>query len=194
MTTIDPRTPESGSAQPVWPPQQLPAPGKKSRLPLILAAIAVLVIVIVAAVVTTLAVAGGSRNDAAPQTAAPAAAGAIPVEGCGSFCDDPTPAPAAGPLLTKADVELSTKTTEKHCFGSAGCNLTLKVLAGWTQTLSADETWEVTYEIRGVEDGPLVGTFEITGDKYESNSEIVSTTSSKSKVTIKVTEVEKVGL
>lgn len=196
MTYPDPRTQPSGDDHPVWPPQQAPDAPKKSRLPLILTAIAALAVVIVAAVITTLAVAGRDRTVAAPKPVA-TAAGAIPIEGCGSFCDDPTPTPAAGPILTKADIKLSTKITDKQCFGSAGCSITLKVIADHVDrasTLSPDETWEVTYEIRGVEDGPVIGSFEITGEQYTVNEEDVSTTSSKSKISIKVTDIEKVGL
>jgi hypothetical protein len=61
-------------------------------------------------------------------------------------------------------------------------------------TLSDDDTWLVTYEISGVDDGPLIGSFEMTGDEYTVNEEDVQTKSSKSKVTVKVTSVEKVGL
>jgi hypothetical protein len=196
MTTIDPRTPESGSPQPVWPPQQVPAPRRKSRLPMLIGGVFALVVVIVATVIATIALSGGSQPTAAPK---PASAGALPVDQCGGgLCDaEPTAAPTTdGPAVTAADIKLTPQVTGKQCFGSAGCNVTLKVkLAYDGPALDPDGTWLVTYEIKGGDDGPIIGSFEMMGDRtYEVNTEIVGTRSSKTKVTIKVTNVEKVGV
>ena len=46
-------------------------------------------------------------------------------------------------------------------------------------------------EVGGVEDGPMVGSLELTGTTYEASEESASTTSSKKKITIKVTSVNK---
>lgn len=196
MTNPDPRTPESGIDQPVWPPQQMPAPHKKSRLPLIIGAVVALVVVIVASVIATLALAGGGQKPAS--SAKPAAAAApLPIEGCGEFCAEPTPTtPAPGPAVAASDITLTPQITGKECFGSAGCNLTIKVkLAYDGPALDPDGTWMVTYEIKGGEDGPLIGSFDMMGDRtYEVNEEIIGTRSSKTKISIKVTGVEKVGV
>jgi hypothetical protein len=101
----------------------------------------------------------------------------------------------AGPALSASDIRLTPKVTDKQCFGSAGCNVTIKVdMAYGGADLSADDTWEVTYEVKGGEDGPIIGTFEITGDQYTVNEESLSTRSRSTKVTIKVTDVEKLGI
>lgn len=107
---------------------------------------------------------------------------------------DEDASPAAGPILTTDNIELSLKTTEKQCFGSAGCIVKVKVEAGWDSTLSPDETWEVTYEITGDESGPIVGSFDVTGQQYDVNTENLSTKSKSTKIRIKVTSVDKLGI
>lgn len=105
---------------------------------------------------------------------------------------DPTPEPTEGPTPIAASFELTPKITDKACFGSAGCNVTFEVNVGYSgPELDPSDTWRITYEVSGVEDGPLIGTIELTGTQYEQPTENVSTTSSKSKLKIKVTEVEK---
>jgi hypothetical protein len=59
--------------------------------------------------------------------------------------------------------------------------------------LSEDDTWEVTYQVSGDEDGPIIGTFEVTGTSYEVQEESLSTRSRNTKVGVEVTDVEKVG-
>jgi hypothetical protein len=97
--------------------------------------------------------------------------------------------------LTKSDVALSLKTTEKHCFGSAGCNVTVEVRAGVAKAVSdalpRDGTWDVTYQIDGGED-PVIGTFSLYGNgKYDVNEEFVGTPSSNSSIRVKVLSVER---
>jgi hypothetical protein len=109
--------------------------------------------------------------------------------------DEATAAPAAPSRPKLSDIKLTAKITDKECFGSAGCNVEFKVRMAYSgPALDHDDTWEITYEVTGVEDGPLIGTFELTGDQYEVNEELVSTTSSKKKIAIAVTDVEKVGI
>jgi hypothetical protein len=112
------------------------------------------------------------------------------------FC--PTRRPTtAGSALAASDVKLSLKVTDKECFGSAGCNIVAQVRAQHRDGKGAfvsDSTWLVTYEINGVEDGPVIGSFEITGGEYDVNEEYLPTKNSKSKPSIKVTSVEKLGL
>jgi len=105
---------------------------------------------------------------------------------------DPT---TGGAALSASDITLTPKVTDKQCFGSAGCSLTIKIDMSYRGAdLSADDTWEVTYQVKGDESGPIIGTFEITGDQYTVNEESLSTRSSRTKVTIKVTDVEKLGI
>lgn len=179
---------------PYWPPR--PAPAKKSRLPWIIAA--AVAALLIGGTTTGILVAGRD----APTTTTGGVT--TPVEehllgddgSDGSITPDPiVDTPAPGPTPRTADIKLTAKITDKQCFGSAGCHVEFKVnLAYGGPVLSADDTWEVTYEITGVEDGPMIGTLEVTGDEYTVNEEFVSTSSSKKKISIKVTGVDKIGL
>jgi hypothetical protein len=106
-----------------------------------------------------------------------------------------TSEPTPGPTLNASKIKLTPKVTDKQCFGSAGCNVSIKVEMAYNgPDLSEDETFEVTYEVKGGEDGPIIGTFEVTGKTYSEQEESLSTRSKNTKLSIKVTDVEKVGI
>jgi hypothetical protein len=89
------------------------------------------------------------------------------------------------------DFDLKVKTLEKECFGSAGCNVTFRVELEYLgiQEFDPDETYELTYEIKGGED-PMIDTMEIQGDEYESYQEqYIGTTSSNAKLRAVVTDL-----
>jgi len=75
-------------------------------------------------------------------------------------------------------VELRVKS--KKCFGAEGCRVRLGVEP---QYLGSDEgpegTWEVTYEITGEEDGPIVRSFTVESGRMTNptGDEVVSTPS-----------------
>lgn len=49
----------------------------------------------------------------------------------------------------------------------------------------------MTYEVRGPEDGPMVNTFEVTGDEYRTQQEeTTSTPSASTRLTARVTDVQ----
>lgn len=81
---------------------------------------------------------------------------------------------------TADSFELSVKTLQKKCFGSAGCNVTFRIEVAATDpmmSLDPSKTYELTYEIEGSED-PYINTLTIQGDGYEVDSEeFVSTAS-----------------
>lgn len=149
---------------------------RRSPLPWIVGAVALVAVALVAAVTL--------GRGQAPGWQAPAAAGPAPI------AEVVTPAP--GPTPKVADFKAAPKIVKKDCFGSAGCNVTLRVdLAYAGPALDPSDSWLLVYEIRGVEDGPLVGNLTLTGSDYTSQEESVGTTSSKSKITVKVTSVQK---
>jgi len=85
----------------------------------------------------------------------------------------PSPSPTSEPVpqafrLTRSDVHLSLKTTQRQCFGSAGCNVTVEVRASLDdailQALPEDGQWDVTYQVAGDESGPIIGTFSLYGN------------------------------
>jgi len=107
-----------------------------------------------------------------------------------------TAAPAVAVTPKVSDFSLDLKITSKQCFGSAGCNLQWKVglnLVGSVELRDSD-TWSITYEVRGVEDGPQIETLTVTGDQVESWPGFGSTRTKSTKVTAAITRVEKVGL
>lgn len=171
-----------------WPPAA-PPPTKKSRLPWLIAAGGIGLALVV---VLGIAVALGQGDS--PSAKTPSAWDNEQAQAATET--DPTtaaPAPAATPKV--ADFKLTARITDKKCFGSAGCNIEFKIEMDYLgESLSEDDTWEVTYEVTGVEDGPMIGTLEMTGTTFESYEESVSTSSSKKKLTIKVTGVDKVGI
>jgi hypothetical protein len=107
-----------------------------------------------------------------------------------------TPEPVEAFSLTKQDIELELKTTERQCFGSAGCSVTVQVRAS-LDTATADALppegqWDVTYAITGDESGPIIGTFALYGNgKYDVNEEFLSTSSVNTPIRVKVTDVER---
>jgi hypothetical protein len=203
MTYHDPRTPNP-SDQPSfhWPPMpaspplpEPPAPKKKhTARNVAFAAIGLFILI-----ATIIGIALGAQSGTPRTSTATGYSGEDQQRQL-----DETPAaepttepPTTGRALTAADMTLTLKTTEKQCFGSAGCNLTVEVRAKRKPGVpepNPDETWQVTYQITGDEAGPIIGSFEITDGKYDINEENLSTRSSKTKVTIKVTDVEKVGI
>jgi hypothetical protein len=148
-------------------------------------------------VVGGVAVAGADTSN----KGSPEAVAASPVTGVSPTFEAPSPQPSPSPQeasLTKSDVKLSLKTKSKQCFGSAGCNVTVEVVAAVDHDLTAalprDGQWDVTYKITGDESGPVIGTFSIYGNgKYDVNQEFISTNSSNTPVNITIVSVEKYG-
>ena len=138
---------------------------------------------------------------AAPAAASPAEAGEPTTTTTTTSPTTASPAPSPSPeepsgTLTRNDVTLSLKTTDRECFGSAGCLVTIEVRASIpgavVDGLDPDGTWDVTYSISGDEDGPLIGTFSVYGNgKYDVNEEVVSTPTINTPVGIKTTQVER---
>ncbi|SRR6266498_474879 len=102
-----------------------------------------------------------------------------------------TTAPSAYGKPVKADFKLTPKVLSKQCFGSAGCNVTFRILINYTgPVLEPGKEYEVLYEVRGGEDGPISNKFTVTGDESSvDEEEMVSTKSSRTKLTAVVTDV-----
>lgn len=187
MTNPPPYTPGITPPNADWRPPQ--AEPKSRLLPALLALLALSILGVVGLII---ALANTSQSTNAPastgvqRAAEPAAVDPV--------TETTTPAPTAYTPKVK-DFALTPKILDKECFGSAGCNVEVKVDVTYAgPALSDDDTWLVTYEVTGDEDGSVIGSLELTGDVYEVNDEFLSTKSSKTKISIKVTDVEKVGL
>jgi hypothetical protein len=109
-----------------------------------------------------------------------------------SLHEETTAPPAPSFTPGPADFRLSLKTLKKTCFGSAGCNVTYRIQPTYigTETLEPGAEYEVTYEVRGGEDGAQTNTFTLQdGNASVDSEEFISTTSSGTKLTAKVTDV-----
>jgi hypothetical protein len=85
------------------------------------------------------------------------------------------------------------KVTEKQCFDDlgAGCNLTYRAdleYVGPAGTVP-DGDYDVTFEVRGGEGGPITDTFSISGGRYDPVENFASTTSAAKKLTAVVVDV-----
>lgn len=95
--------------------------------------------------------------------------------------------------LTADDFSMELRTSERQCFGSAGCNVTVEpdiTYLGLSEDLDPNATYEITYEITGDEDGPIIATAELTnGEDLSMSGSVVGTPSTSTKVTVEITEV-----
>jgi hypothetical protein len=146
-----------------------------------------LAVLIALVVIGSVAGGGGTKTTGTQPGQQPAAIATTAVA-------DTTPPTVATTLAAKpkaSDFELTVKTLSKQCFGEAGCNITFRVeVAYGGPKLDPGTTWEVTYEIRGPEDGPQVNTLTVTGDQSSvDQEEMASTRSSSVKLRAVVTDV-----
>jgi hypothetical protein len=128
-------------------------------------------------------------------------AGPVERSEIGSNPGEPTEEPTQEPAPTeytpkKSDWALKIKTTDKQCFGSAGCNVTVKITpqyAGASRDALPDEgTIDITYKVTGDESGPITGTAtaQLADGTVDTPEESLSTRSSGTKITATVTDVE----
>lgn len=131
--------------------------------------VAILVSAIIGALLLVAACAGVSLAVSGPKSEADASppASARPATAWEREQAAATAVPSVPPApeLALQDITLSVEILEKKCFGSAGCHVEYRVgveLAGLAP--SPELTYEVVYEVTGVEDGPAVNRLTITGD------------------------------
>lgn len=105
-----------------------------------------------------------------------------------------TPAKQYAPP-TAADFTLALKVVEKHCFGSAGCNLTFDVDLTYNGAgVKPFSAWDITYDVAGAED-PMTNTITVTFDgtgvhgTYQTRNETVQIAQHANNPTLKVTSV-----
>ena len=152
---------------------------------------------LVLTVIVGSAIGGGSKTPTAAATQAPTPSAADQASAAQAQADanaeaqavaDAAAAAAAPP--TKADFKLTVKTLSKNCFGSAGCNVTYRVVPTYIGTGDA-KNLEVTYEVLGGDSGATVATFTIDGAgtaTYDS-ANTISTASSATVLKARVTDV-----
>lgn len=145
-----------------------------------LAALAIVVAGVVAAVVLT----GKDEPSRVEQALAEATQDPAPT----TEATTTEPAPVVTPSLSA--IRLTPKILDKHCFGSAGCNVEFEIDMSLGVMVTGGTVWRVTYEVTGVEDAPVIGSFELDDSSYDRVTELVQTASSKAKIKIRATEIE----
>lgn len=140
-----------------------------------------------------------SIADEAAKTPAPgsrstplATAEATPSETADGIQETTPPPPEPAYTPTAKDFRIAVKVVSRQCFGSAGCLVSYRVAPTYVgkHPLSESVEYEVTYEVRGVDDGPAVNTFTVTGGESSVQSEeTAQTPSSTTKLSAVATDV-----
>jgi hypothetical protein len=171
---------------------------------LVLGSLAMLINIIIlaaaaAAVKDVTAPSGPALSTVEPTTAAATTEQTTAPPTAEETTDSATTEPAAPPAPAyrtpkASDFLLTVKNTSKKCFGSAGCLIDYKVKVALSNSvnLDPDKSYEVTFDIKGDESGPITGSFTVEDGSY-SGSDLegsASTASSSKKLTAKVTDIE----
>jgi hypothetical protein len=177
--------------------QELPEPPKKNTGVSLLKTVGIPLVTFLVGIGIGVAVA---PKDEGTSAAVPSASATQPPTQTPSPTLSPTPSPTPEPeavsyRLERSRIHPTLKVTERQCFGSAGCLITveLRLAIDDASSLPRDGTWDVTYAISGDESGSIIGTFQLFGNgKYEVNEELISTASENIQPRVRVVSVERV--
>ncbi|MFD4347424.1 hypothetical protein ACFWQ6_21630 [Streptomyces coelicoflavus] len=155
--------------------------------------------VIAAIIGTGIVVVQAVNNDDSNKPAAAATESSAPADPATTVDDVPVPDPEpvfAEPAVGDFTIEL--RTTSRQCFGSAGCSVTVEPelsYMGISDDLDPDALYEITYEIKGDESGPILETAELSDQTTLNYTETsLSTKSAGTKVSVKITDIVTTGL
>lgn len=173
---------------PDFPPPAPPPTPKKSRTNAVIIGSAAAVIA--AVVATGIIVVQSGNDDSKP--AATAEPSATDEDVTAADADEPTPEPTYEEVGVDS-FTIDLRTTERQCFGSAGCNVTVEpelTYLGDSGAIDPDAVYEITYEVRGDQSGPVIETAELS-DQTSLNytPSLISTASAGTKVSVKITDV-----
>jgi hypothetical protein len=171
-------------------PAEPSAPPKKNRTNAVI--IGAAAAVIAAVVATGIVVVQSGDSDSKPAAAKPSLYGSDgTVDAAEEPASDPAPEPSYA-ALDAADFTMKLRTTSRQCFGSAGCNLTVEPELTYVGIGDIDPAgvYSITYEIRGDESGPVIETAELSNEtSLNYTPSVISTRSSGTKVSVKITDV-----
>ncbi|OSZ61308.1 hypothetical protein OQI_06275 [Streptomyces pharetrae CZA14] len=182
MTHTPPPPPEF---PPPTPPEPPAPPRNWTNAIIIGSAAAVIVAVVATGIVVVQSRDGDTKPAATTKSSAPTD---DPVT---VAAEEPEPEPTY-PAVDEDSFEMTLRTTERQCFGSAGCSVTVEPNLTYLgfEDLDPDAVYEITYEIRGDESGPVIETAELSDQttlNYTPTS--LSTASSGTKITVEITDV-----
>ncbi|MFD5401696.1 hypothetical protein [Streptomyces griseorubiginosus] len=150
---------------------------------------------VIAAIVTTGIVVGatkGSTNDDGKPSTTAAASSVTDDDPVSPFAE-PDPAPTY-PQVNADSFSIDLRTTQRQCFGSAGCNVTVEpelTYLGSSSDLDPDAVYEITYEIHGDESGPVIQTAELTNQTSLSyRPSLISTATASTELSVEITNVQ----
>ncbi|MFE2353459.1 hypothetical protein [Streptomyces parvulus] len=170
---------------PSFPPPP-PAP-KKSRTNAIIIGAAV---AIIAAIIGTGVVVVQDRDDDKPVATATTSSTPTEEEVEPAVEEEPEP-DYVTPLASDFTAEL--RTVRRKCFGSAGCNVTVEpklAYNGASTSLDPAAVFEITYEIRGGGDGPVIETAELTDQTTLNFTQtLVSGVPASGKLSMEISEI-----
>ncbi len=112
--------------------------------------------------------------------------------------DTTAAAPAAAPAATTSafdpqpsDITVKVKIDSKDNFGDAGSVITYEPDATLNSSaFDPNVTYQVTYEVRGGQDGPEIHSFTVTGNQMTYDQQTTQTASVNQKLTARVTSVD----
>jgi hypothetical protein len=180
-------TPPPAPDSPPPLPPQAPTPKKNHTNAIIIGA----AVAIMATIITTgIVVVQATKDDSKPATTTASSAEEPEGDAVAPAAEESEQTYAA---LTPADFTMELRTTERQCFGSAGCNVTveptLSYVGEWNG-VDPDAVYSITYEIRGDKSGPVIETAELSDETtLNYTPTLISTVSSSKKVSVKITDV-----
>ncbi|MFE2047975.1 hypothetical protein ACFXAS_05670 [Streptomyces sp. NPDC059459] len=133
---------------------------------------------------------GGSKPVAASSSAPTEDVAAPAVE------EEAAPEPAYA-TLSADSFKMTLRTTERQCFGSAGCHMTVEPSLEYlgTDVVDPDAVYDITYEIRGDESGPVIETAELSNStSLNYTPTMISIPSAGTKVSVEITDVMAQGI
>jgi len=90
-----------------------------------------------------------------------------------------------------SDITVKVKIDSKENFGEAGSVITYEPdVTLDSSAFDPDVTYQVTYEVRGGQDGPEIHSFTVAGDSYTYDQEVTQTESVNQRLTARVTSVD----
>ncbi|MFE9776358.1 hypothetical protein ACFYOV_32820 [Streptomyces sp. NPDC005931] len=168
------------------PPPPPPNPKRRTNAIIIGSTVAIIAAVIATGVVVV------QSTDNASKPAATTAASSSPEEDAAEpAVEEPEPEPTYAELSAD-DFTIELRTTRRQCFGSAGCNVTVEPELSYTglEDIDPDAVYEITYEISGDADGPVIETAELSDETTLNYSKsLISTASASTKLSAEVTDV-----
>jgi hypothetical protein len=173
------------------PPPAFPAPAPKPKRNRTNAIIIGTGAAVIAAIITTGIVVVQTRDDTKPAATTSSNTAAGEDTATTTAAEEPDPEPTYAELDAD-DFTIRLHTSRRQCFGSAGCNVTVEPRLTYEggEFLDPDAVYEITYEIRGDESGPVIATAELSDEtRLNYQPSLITTASASTKVSVQITGV-----